>query len=106
MMHPFVVESVKKLWGPWNIRGLIILSLLVQSFLILCAPLRRQRRNTWLRIPIWLAHLLADWVATFTIGLMLCAEVSDILVFWAPFLLLHLGGLLLDSSWWPLRPSL
>ncbi|GLT50407.1 hypothetical protein SLA2020_238940 [Shorea laevis] len=92
MMHPFVVESVKKLWDTWNIRGLIILSLLVQSFLILCAPLRRQRRNTWLGISIWLAYLLADWVATFTIGLMLSAEVSDILAFWAPFLLLHLGG--------------
>ncbi|GKV47232.1 hypothetical protein SLEP1_g54150 [Rubroshorea leprosula] len=92
MMHPFVAESVEKLWDTWNIRGLIILSLLVQSFLILCAPLRRQRRNTWLGISIWLAYLLADWVATFTIGLMLSAEVSDILAFWAPFLLLHLGG--------------
>ncbi|GLT62929.1 hypothetical protein SLA2020_355310 [Shorea laevis] len=92
MLRPPVVESVKKLWDIWNIRGLIILSLLVQSFLILCAPLRRKRGDKWIVVSIWLTYLLADWVATFTIGLMLRAEISDILAFWAPFLLLHLGG--------------
>ncbi|GLT48332.1 hypothetical protein SLA2020_219640 [Shorea laevis] len=92
MLRPLVVESVKKLWNIWNIRGLIMLSLLVQSFLILCAPLRRKRGDKWIVVSIWLTYLLADWVAAFTIGLMLRAEVSDILAFWAPFLLLHLGG--------------
>ncbi|GKV47236.1 hypothetical protein SLEP1_g54154 [Rubroshorea leprosula] len=92
MLGPPVVESVMKLWSTWNIRGLIILSLLVQSLLILFAPLRRQRGNKWIVVSIWLTYLLADWVATFTIGLMGRAEVSDILAFWATFLLLHLGG--------------
>ncbi|GKV40277.1 hypothetical protein SLEP1_g47944 [Rubroshorea leprosula] len=86
-------ENIKNLWDTWNIEGLIILSLLVQSFLILFALLRKQKGGKWIvMIPIWLAYLLADWVATFTIGLILRAEPSDILVFWAPFLLLHLGG--------------
>ncbi|GLU15506.1 hypothetical protein SLE2022_319870 [Rubroshorea leprosula] len=57
---------------------------------------------------LWMAYLLADWVATFTIGLIFragsnagcnagCnagsnAGSNDIMVLWAPFLLLHLGG--------------
>ncbi|GLT33517.1 hypothetical protein SLA2020_080990 [Shorea laevis] len=88
-----IADHVQKLWDTWNIRGLIILSLLLQSFLILVAPLRKQRGGKWIIwISLWMAYLLADWVATFTIGLMLRAERSDILAFWAPFLLLHLGG--------------
>ncbi|GKV40333.1 hypothetical protein SLEP1_g47992 [Rubroshorea leprosula] len=93
-MPLFSAEQVHKLWDTWNIRGLIILSLFVQSFLILLAPLRKQRGGKWvIMTPLWIAYLLADWVATFTIGLMLRTdERIDILVFWAPFLLLHLGG--------------
>ncbi|GKU89880.1 hypothetical protein SLEP1_g3956 [Rubroshorea leprosula] len=88
-----IADHVQRLWNTWNIRGLIILSLFLQSFLVLFAPLRKQRGGKWIvMIPLWIAYLLADWVATFTIGLMLRAEHSDILAFWAPFLLLHLGG--------------
>ncbi|GLU15572.1 hypothetical protein SLE2022_320490 [Rubroshorea leprosula] len=92
-MLPFIAEHVEKLWDTWNIRGLTILSLSVQSFLILFAPSRRRRGGQWVvMISIWSAYLLADWLATFTIGLMLRAKRSDILALWAPFLLLHLGG--------------
>ncbi|GLU15485.1 hypothetical protein SLE2022_319710 [Rubroshorea leprosula] len=86
-----VVESTEKLWDTWNVITLVILSLLLQFFLCLFAPLRKQRGGKWVVI-IWLAYLLADWVPTFTIGLILQAESSTILVFWATFLLLHLGG--------------
>ncbi|GLT30786.1 hypothetical protein SLA2020_055740 [Shorea laevis] len=91
---PFDDKTFKELPDRRNIRGLIILSLLLQSFLILFAPLRRPIGDKWFfRIPLWIAYLLADWIAIFVIGLILRAERShDILVFWAPFLLLHLGG--------------
>ncbi|GLT30784.1 hypothetical protein SLA2020_055720 [Shorea laevis] len=91
---PFDAITFKELWDTWNIRGLIILSLLLQSFLILFAPLRRPTGHKWFfMIPLWIAYLLADWIAIFVIGLILRAERShDILVLWAPFLLLHLGG--------------
>ncbi|GKV51369.1 hypothetical protein SLEP1_g58036 [Rubroshorea leprosula] len=93
MMPLLIAEHAEKLWDTWNIRVLIILSLLVQSFLILSAQLRKRRGGKWfIKIPLWIAYLLADLVATFTIGLMLRAERSDIVAFWAPFLLLHLGG--------------
>ncbi|GLU15557.1 hypothetical protein SLE2022_320350 [Rubroshorea leprosula] len=92
-MPLFVADGIEELWDTWNIRGLIILSFLLQSFLTLFAPLRKQRGGKWIiMIPLWIAYLLADWVATFTIGLMLPAAGSEILAFWAPFLLLHLGG--------------
>ncbi|GLT35239.1 hypothetical protein SLA2020_097070 [Shorea laevis] len=92
-MPLFIAHGVEELWDTWNIRGLIILSFLLQSFLTLFAPLRKQKGGKWIiMIPLWMAYLLADWVATYTIGLMLQTERSDILAFWAPFLLLHLGG--------------
>ncbi|GLT37829.1 hypothetical protein SLA2020_121170 [Shorea laevis] len=68
----------------------------------------RKRRGGWkIVMLIWSAYLLADWVATVAIGLISSGlgltpisqantstrrESNDILAFWAPFLLLHLGG--------------
>lgn len=87
-------DDVKRLWDTWNIRGMIIVSLSLQTFLILFAPLRKQHGGKWrVRVPLWFAYMIADWVATFTIGLILQAEsTSDVMALWAPFLLLHLGG--------------
>ncbi|GLT34340.1 hypothetical protein SLA2020_088610 [Shorea laevis] len=101
-----ITDNAKKLWDAWNIRGLIILSLSLQAYLILFATLRKGRfaRKFYVRWPTWFAYLSADWVATYTIGLIFnsdsnrtCTSTSpsppkDILVFWASFLLLHLGG--------------
>ncbi|GLU15481.1 hypothetical protein SLE2022_319670 [Rubroshorea leprosula] len=90
----FDAQMFKELWDKWNIRVLTILSLLLQSCLILSAPFRRRIGDKWFFMALlWMAYLLADWIAIFVIGLILRAEQSDnILVFWAPFLLLHLGG--------------
>ncbi|GLT35231.1 hypothetical protein SLA2020_097000 [Shorea laevis] len=85
-------DLVQRFLGAFKIRGLIILSLLLRFFLILVAPSRKLRGGKWIMTPLWIAYLLADWAAAFTIGLMLNSEGSDILAFWAPFLLLQLGG--------------
>ncbi|PPD70911.1 hypothetical protein GOBAR_DD32211 [Gossypium barbadense] len=91
---------IKKLWEHWNIVGAILFSLMLQSFLILVAPFRRSTRDRGLLI-IWCAYLIADATASFAIGLISnnarspCdssrKEEDDLLAFWAPFLLLHLG---------------
>ncbi|GKU95893.1 hypothetical protein SLEP1_g9191 [Rubroshorea leprosula] len=101
-----IPDSVRRLWERWNLRGLIIVSLSLQAFLIMFAS-SRKRRGGWKIVTfIWSAYLLADWVATVAIGLissglgltpssqanMSTHESNDILAFWAPFLLLHLGG--------------
>ncbi|GLU15501.1 hypothetical protein SLE2022_319830 [Rubroshorea leprosula] len=92
MVH-FDKGNILRLLDKWSIKGAIILSLVLQSFLILFAPLRKQMGgNSVFMSSLWVAYLLADWAATFTIGLIFQAESNPILALWAPFLLLHLGG--------------
>ncbi|KAF7850430.1 hypothetical protein BT93_L5504 [Corymbia citriodora subsp. variegata] len=94
--------SISALWNKWNIRGFVMLSLLLQTFLILFSPLRKKTANPLIISLLWLAYLMADWVVAFTIGLIshnqsnssTCVVEVDgaLLAFWASFLLLHLGG--------------
>ncbi|KAL1560151.1 hypothetical protein AAHA92_10403 [Salvia divinorum] len=98
------MESLKKLWDTWDLRGFVLLSLCLQSFLILAAPLRKRTRSSWVILPLWSAYLLADWAANFAVGLISNSQSGkcpkdkdrttnpDLLAFWAPFLLVHLGG--------------
>ncbi|GLU15534.1 hypothetical protein SLE2022_320140 [Rubroshorea leprosula] len=96
-----IPESVMKLWDAWNLRAFVILSVLAQVFLTLFAPLRKRLGGKWgkcVSMLIWLVYLLADWIAELTVGSILSnqmerpAKSGDIQAFWAPFLLLHLGG--------------
>ncbi|KAK9230602.1 hypothetical protein WN944_023574 [Citrus x changshan-huyou] len=98
MVNP-IPESVKKIWDNWNIRGVILFSLSLQTILILFAPLRKGTGNKLIISVIWSAYLLADWAANFAVGLIAenAKDTSEkkhkeLLAFWAPFLLLHLGG--------------
>ncbi|KAL3752845.1 hypothetical protein ACJRO7_000273 [Eucalyptus globulus] len=96
------LSSIWDLWNNWNIRSFVILSLSLQIFLILFAPLRKKIANRLLDFLLWLSYLMADWVATFGVGLIShnrgnspthAVEVDGALkAFWASFLLLHLGG--------------
>ncbi|KAM5577196.1 hypothetical protein ABKV19_007843 [Rosa sericea] len=112
-----ISKNVKKIWDQWNLRSFIILSLSLQTFLILFAPLRKRTSSKWVIVPIWLAYLLADWAANFAIGLIASSQTNtdegspengNLLAFWAPFLLLHLGGpdtiiaiAMEDNALWP-----
>ncbi|KAL6966518.1 hypothetical protein U1Q18_032297 [Sarracenia purpurea var. burkii] len=91
-----------QLWATWDLRIMIILSLLLQIILIFTAPLRKRMSTPYIFIPMW-AYLLADITANFAIGLISISQWSgrvksdtfanpDLLAFWAPFLLVHLGG--------------
>ncbi|XP_021284262.1 uncharacterized protein LOC110416573 [Herrania umbratica] len=93
---------IKKIWDEWNIRGALMFSLLLQSFLTLVAPFRISTRRRPLIALIWCAYLIADAAANYAIGLITNSQRtqsnpsglkgdSDLLAFWAPFLLLHLG---------------
>ncbi|KAM7506153.1 hypothetical protein LguiB_005057 [Lonicera macranthoides] len=95
-----LTEDWKKIWDRWNLRGFIILSLSLQTFLILFAPLRKRTRRSWIIMPLWSAYLLADWAANFAVGLISSSQGDRtgkikngaLMAFWAPFLLVHLGG--------------
>ncbi|URD75343.1 hypothetical protein MUK42_08413, partial [Musa troglodytarum] len=79
-------------------------SLSLQIILIFSGSLRKRVVSSWISLILWSAYLLADWVATFALGILSntqtdsgCASSShpqndDLLAFWSPFLLLHLGG--------------
>ncbi|XP_028088000.1 uncharacterized protein LOC114288645 [Camellia sinensis] len=91
----------KMTWYKWNLRVAILVSLYFQILLVFIAPLRKRRGNKIIILLIWGAYLLADWVAVFAIGLISHYQANncdnycvnkDLLAFWAPFLLLHLGG--------------
>lgn len=100
-------ESLREIWQSWGIRGFIILSISLQIFLFLASSLRRKTGNMVVYFLIWSAYLLADWVPTFTTGLILkglstnasCATSTtgpgrsdNLLAIWAASLLGHLGG--------------
>lgn len=103
-------DSAKNLWQAWNIRAIILLSLSMQTILILLGPLRNRTSNTLITILIWSAYLLADWSPKFGVGLITESKRSagggdgggdgggsgsvnnQFVALWAQFLLLHLGG--------------
>uniref|UniRef100_A0A7N2R0N7 DUF4220 domain-containing protein n=1 Tax=Quercus lobata TaxID=97700 RepID=A0A7N2R0N7_QUELO len=97
-------KDIKKLWDKWNIRSFVLLSLFLQIFLLFTASLRKKTTKKWVTFTIWTAYLLADWAASFAVGLVFDSEekynsgpdkVDDtgfLLVLWAPFLLLMVGG--------------
>ncbi|THG17405.1 hypothetical protein TEA_029778 [Camellia sinensis var. sinensis] len=95
-----IIEHWKKLWEIWDVRVVILVSLFLQILLIFCAPLRKRMSSAFVTTPLWWAYLLADITANFAVGLISKSQWStsgsetspDLLAFWAPFLLVHLGG--------------
>ena len=98
-----VPETVERLWSGWELRMVMLLSLFLQIFLILFGRRRKYTAGFWIGNLVWLAYLSADWVATFSLGI-LAQKIGDsetncinsnrgvIPAFWAPVLLVHLGG--------------
>uniref|UniRef100_A0A3N7G3H3 DUF4220 domain-containing protein n=1 Tax=Populus trichocarpa TaxID=3694 RepID=A0A3N7G3H3_POPTR len=96
-------EEVLNLWNNWEIRGMVLLSLLLQTILIVFGSRRKTIARNWIRILVWSAYLSADMVATVALGNLAKSQGdssgdgskkanNSIQAFWAPFLLLHLGG--------------
>lgn len=81
---------------------MVLVSFILQLFLLLTGRLRRRNINSLLRVSIWLAYVGADLVAVYALGLFCQYEQKYILgkhsfkntlpLLWVPFLLVHLGG--------------
>ncbi|KAK1578810.1 hypothetical protein Q3G72_033272 [Acer saccharum] len=95
-------ERIINLWNKCEVRAIILLSLVLQIILIILGNRRKWTARFWIRIIVWSAYLSADWVATVALG-NLASSIGDsedstpapnnaLQEFWAPFLLLHLGG--------------
>ena len=96
-----VPESVQKLWNNWEIRVLVLISLTLQLSLFHFGRQRRYNVKTWIHIFLWLCYLVADSVATVALGVISSKQRNsgndskfhnELMTFWAPFMLLHLGG--------------
>ncbi|KAK9268398.1 hypothetical protein L1049_000147 [Liquidambar formosana] len=101
MPFPIIPDKFKSLWNVWDLRVAVILSLFCQILLISIASLRKRTGNVFLTMFVWSAYLLADWIATYALGLIASGMASDyskpalnedLITFWASFLLVHLGG--------------
>ncbi|KVI05176.1 uncharacterized protein LOC112524399 [Cynara cardunculus var. scolymus] len=98
-------ESLRRQWNKWELRGLVLISLALQIYLIYSGNRRKYIAKRKIRAFIWCAYLMADWIATVALGILVDRsspysgdsnnnQYGDLrlMAFWAPFLLLHLGG--------------
>nr|GME08619.1 uncharacterized protein LOC109169293 [Ipomoea batatas] len=88
---------IKDILERWNIQFYVMASLVFQMILIFLAPMRRWVNNGFMYLVIWAVYLLAIFFSTFALSLIYNdapdeVNKSDIFPFWAPFLLVHLGG--------------
>nr|GMD22933.1 uncharacterized protein LOC109169293 [Ipomoea batatas] len=88
---------IKDMLEKWNIQFYVMASLVFQMILIFLAPMRRWVNNGFMYLVIWAVYLLATFFSTFALSLIYNhapdeVNKSDIFPFWAPFLLVHLGG--------------
>uniref|UniRef100_A0A0E0N2Z2 DUF4220 domain-containing protein n=1 Tax=Oryza rufipogon TaxID=4529 RepID=A0A0E0N2Z2_ORYRU len=91
-------------WGEeWQLRLLVLGSLVFQCFLLITAPFRKFPIRSYFKPFIWFAHLGCDALAIYALATLFNrhrkhdaaghAHGNDILeVLWAPILLIHLGG--------------
>ncbi|KAM3364283.1 hypothetical protein ACQJBY_014561 [Aegilops geniculata] len=89
------LADVQFIWNEWEVHFMILASLFLQVFLFLFAGFRRRCKCWLLQTVLWLAYLSADSVAIFVLGhLAVRAGKSGhhLMYFWAPFVLVHLGG--------------
>ncbi|KAI9159962.1 hypothetical protein LWI28_003775 [Acer negundo] len=110
-------DKILELWNEWDIRVLVILSLVLQAVLTIFGARRKFTTKIWIRILVWSAYLSADALATVVLSKLASSEEDSsqksnnaptsapspassqisfpsnaLRTFWAPFLLLHLGG--------------
>ncbi|KAF7104816.1 hypothetical protein CFC21_105684 [Triticum aestivum] len=92
------LPSWLELWNEWEIQTVVAASFSLQVILFFFARIRRYNVSSVLRVLLWLVYLLADVVATYALGHMSSSlskkssSEHQLVAFWAPFLLLHLGG--------------
>ncbi|WVZ49114.1 hypothetical protein U9M48_000495 [Paspalum notatum var. saurae] len=90
-----VLPGALKAWHEWGIRALVLLSFTLQVLLLVLAEFRRRVNSGALKFFSWSAYILADSTAIYVLGHMAVVSRSaehELAAFWAPFLLLHLGG--------------
>uniref|UniRef100_A0ACD5YM24 Uncharacterized protein n=1 Tax=Avena sativa TaxID=4498 RepID=A0ACD5YM24_AVESA len=89
------LNRMAQLLNLWAIRVAVLTSFGAHLVLILLAGIRRRKASGVRTLVLWLAYQLANWVAAYALGNMSLGSTSrekELVAFWAPFLLQHLGG--------------
>jgi hypothetical protein len=83
----------------WQIQFLVLLSFALQALLLVFSGLRKRTTSGVVRLLLWLAYVSADALAIFVLGHLTLHIINsgqglghELVLFWAPFMLLHLGG--------------
>ncbi|GKV42778.1 hypothetical protein SLEP1_g50146 [Rubroshorea leprosula] len=96
-----VLSSYPKLlmeaWQKWDVRGLVLFSLTLQIVLSVLGGRRKYKIHPFFKTVLWFAYLGADWIAIATLGKLSGSytespDINVLRAYWAPLLLLHLGG--------------
>ncbi|XP_006653190.2 uncharacterized protein LOC102704885 [Oryza brachyantha] len=91
-----VSNLLMEIRNEWAVQALVLFSFTLQVILLSLAWIRRHSVSVAARLVLWMAYQLADATALFTLGHMAISsrtpEEQPLVAFWAPFLLLHLGG--------------
>ncbi|KAF8011298.1 hypothetical protein BT93_J1800 [Corymbia citriodora subsp. variegata] len=99
-------QRLKELCEEWELPAVVVLSLTIQVLLIVFGHRRKYQPDVWLKALVWSCYLVADATAIYGLGKITsqlkqvqrgaAAQEQDwntqMIAFWAPFLLLHLGG--------------
>ncbi|KAL7264625.1 hypothetical protein ACSBR1_002563 [Camellia fascicularis] len=102
-MTQFFPPRWKKFWNEWEVRGMVLISLTTQVLLVILGNRRKHSAGIQVRVVVWSAYLLADSVAAIAAGILSnhLGKVNvdgfidpnvEITAFWAPLMLVHLGG--------------
>jgi hypothetical protein len=86
-------------WIDWASQISVLSSLFFQIILHLLANVRRHSNSNIVRVPLWLAYKMSDMTVIYAASQLLHSSSTNsrnqdhqLAAFWAPFLLLHLGG--------------
>ncbi|XBI04663.1 hypothetical protein VPH35_132918 [Triticum aestivum] len=83
------------LWNEWELQTVVAASFSLQVILFFFAGVRRYNTSSVVRVILWLVYLLADAIAIYALGHItssLSKKSNQLVAFWAPLLVLHLGG--------------
>uniref|UniRef100_K3ZNL5 DUF4220 domain-containing protein n=1 Tax=Setaria italica TaxID=4555 RepID=K3ZNL5_SETIT len=100
------IQSAIQWWEEWQLRVLVLGSLVIQWFLLVAAPMRKYTISSVFRRCIWLAYISSDALAIYALATLFnrharassaydydaASKATSLEVLWAPLLLVHLGG--------------
>ncbi|CAD6267595.1 unnamed protein product [Miscanthus lutarioriparius] len=106
MILTMILAQSLQWWSEWGFRIAVVSSLGANLVVGILSGTRRRSAPRWLwallgevaKLVVWLAYQVAEAATTSALGsLSLCGsdaseEEKQVVAFWAPFLLLHLGG--------------